>query len=148
MRFTFQVAFWDALKSLDEGASRRAANLARLLAHLVVNKQLSLTILKGVDVPELSPAGVLLLRVMFHDIIAHADDTSFMNVFRRLSPSRGDREAGAGHSLARDNALIFMRGNLGPAPRTWDKAQRKVFRKRVKGACRLMGRMVTAEELQ
>ena len=45
-RFTFQVAFWDALKSLEEGASRRAGSLARLMAHLVLCKQLSLTVLK------------------------------------------------------------------------------------------------------
>lgn len=45
-RFTFQVAFWDALKTLDEGAARRAGSLARLMAHLVVKKQMSLTVLK------------------------------------------------------------------------------------------------------
>lgn len=45
-RFTFQVAFWDALKTLDDGAARRAGSLARLMAHLVVRKQLSLTVLK------------------------------------------------------------------------------------------------------
>ncbi|CAN0540770.1 unnamed protein product, partial [Scytosiphon promiscuus] len=45
-RFTFQVAFWDALTTLEEGASRRAGNLARLMAHLVIRKQLSLTVLK------------------------------------------------------------------------------------------------------
>lgn len=45
-RFTFQVAFWDALKTLDDGAARRAGSLARLMAHLVIRKQLSLTVLK------------------------------------------------------------------------------------------------------
>lgn len=45
-RFTFQVAFWDALKTLDDDAARRAGSLARLMAHLVVRTQLSLTILK------------------------------------------------------------------------------------------------------
>lgn len=45
-RFTFQVAFWDALKTLDEGAARRAGSLACLTAHLVIRKQLSLTVLK------------------------------------------------------------------------------------------------------
>lgn len=45
-RFTFQIAFWDALKTLDDGAARRAGSLARLMAHLVIRKQLSLTVLK------------------------------------------------------------------------------------------------------
>lgn len=45
-RFTFQIAFWDALKTLDEGAARRAGSLARLMAHLVIRKQMSLTVLK------------------------------------------------------------------------------------------------------
>ncbi|CBN78669.1 conserved unknown protein [Ectocarpus siliculosus] len=78
LRFTFQVAFWDALKTLDDGAARRAGSLARLMAHLVVRKQLSLTVLKTVDVQELSPSGLLLMRVFFHEIIAAGDDAAFM----------------------------------------------------------------------
>ncbi|CAN0452634.1 unnamed protein product [Ectocarpus sp. 12 AP-2014] len=87
LRFTFQVAFWDALKTLDDGAARRAGSLARLMAHLVVRKQLSLTVLKTVDVQELSPSGLLLMRVFFHEIIAAGDDAAFMEVCV-ISPSR------------------------------------------------------------
>ena len=47
------MAFWDALKTLEEGASRRAGSLARLMAHLVIRKQLSLTVLKVRDVDEM-----------------------------------------------------------------------------------------------
>ncbi|CAM9799736.1 unnamed protein product [Choristocarpus tenellus] len=148
LRFTFQVAFWDSLKTLGDNAARRAANLARLLAHLVVNKQMSLTVLKAVEIPELSPSGLLLLRVFFHDIIAHGDDASFLELFRKLSSPPKVKDDRGGHSQARDNALIFLRGRLGSAPRTWDKDRRKMFRKRVKGACRLMDRIAMAEDLR
>eukprot|EP00903_Cladosiphon_okamuranus_P014969 g13855.t1 len=133
LRFTFQVAFWDALKTLDDGAARRAGSLARLMAHLVVRKQLSLTVLKTVEVEDLSPSGLLLMRVFFHEIIAAGDDASFMEVFRRLARPAGAKE-GRGHSAARDNALVFLRGHLGPAPSSWDRDRRKAFRKRDKKA--------------
>ncbi|CAM9186893.1 unnamed protein product, partial [Hapterophycus canaliculatus] len=146
LRFTFQVAFWDALKTLDDGASRRAGSLARLMAHLVIRKQLSLTVLKTVEVPDLSPSGLLLMRVFFHEIIAAGDDAAFMELFRRLARPPGAKEGG-GHSAARDNALVFLRGHLPPPPGSWDRDRRKAFRKRVKGACRLIEAIVTADEL-
>lgn len=67
-------------------------------------------------------------------------------VFRRLARPAGAREGG-GHSAARDNALVFLRGHLGPPPSGWDRDRRKAFRKRVKGACRLIEAIVTADEL-
>eukprot|EP00752_Nemacystus_decipiens_P010268 g9151.t1 len=146
LRFTFQVAFWDALKTLEDGAARRAGSLARLMAHLVVRKQLSLTVLKTVEVEDLSPSGLLLMRVFFHEIIAAGDDASFMEVFRRLARPAGAKEGG-GHAAARDNALVFLRGHLGPAPSSWGRDRQKAFRKRVKGACRLIEAIVTADEL-
>lgn len=54
---------------------------------------------------------------------------------------------GGGHSAARDNTLVFLRGHLGAAPGNWDRPRKKAFRKRVKGACRLIEAIVTAEEL-
>ncbi|CAM9588117.1 unnamed protein product [Sphacelaria rigidula] len=146
LRFTFQVAFWDALKTLEDGAARRAASLARLMAHLVIRKQMSLIVLKSVEIPELSPSGLILMRVFFHEIISAGDDRSFMEVFRRLARAPGKKDAG-GQSAARDNILVFLRGHLGPAPKSWNSERRKAFRKRVKGACRLIDAMVTAEEL-
>lgn len=67
-------------------------------------------------------------------------------LFRRLARPPGAKEGG-GHSAARDNALVFLRGHLGPAPSSWDRDRRKAFRKRVKGACRLIEAIVTADEL-
>lgn len=71
---------------------------------------------------------------------------SISQVFRRLARPAGAKEGG-GHSSARDNALVFLRGHLGPAPSSWDRDRRKAFRKRVKGACRLIEAIVTADEL-
>lgn len=68
-------------------------------------------------------------------------------MFRRLARPAAVKDSGAGHSAARDNILVFLRGHLGPAPRNWDRERKKAFKKRVKGACRLIDAMVTAEEL-
>lgn len=67
-------------------------------------------------------------------------------VFRRLARPTGMKEGG-GHSAARDNTLVFLRGHLGAAPGSWDRPRKKAFRKRVKGACRLIEAIVTSEEL-
>lgn len=67
-------------------------------------------------------------------------------MFRRLARPPGVKEAG-GHAAARDNTLVFLRGHLGSAPASWDHDKKKSFRKRVKGACRLIEAIVAAEEL-
>lgn len=78
----------------------------------------------------------------------HSPRTPNPQVFRRLArPAGAKAKDGGGHSAARDNALVFLRGHLGPAPSGWDRDRRKAFRKRVKGACRLIEAIVTADEL-
>lgn len=64
---TFQFAFWDALKTLSEGnfSDRRAINLARLLGGLVSTFHISLSILKVLDMSELSDRMILFLATLF-----------------------------------------------------------------------------------
>lgn len=80
-----------------------------------------------------------MLTISPHDVFA-------VQVFRRLARPAGMKQGG-GHSAARDNTLVFLRGHLGPAPGGWERERKKAFRKRVKGACRLIEAIVTADEL-
>jgi hypothetical protein len=67
-KFTFQLSFWDAFKQFDETPPRRAANLAQLLAHLVLKRHLSLSVIKVIEVDALHANGALFLKVLFHTV--------------------------------------------------------------------------------
>jgi hypothetical protein len=73
-KFTFQLSFWDAFKQFEETPPRRAANLAQLLAHLVLKRHLSLSVIKVIEVDALHATGALFLKVLFHTV---SSDTSF-----------------------------------------------------------------------
>lgn len=64
---TFQFAFWDAFKTLSEDnfSDRRAINLARLLGGLIASFHISLSILKVLDMSELSDRMILFLATLF-----------------------------------------------------------------------------------
>jgi nucleolar MIF4G domain-containing protein 1 len=69
---TFQFAFWDAFKTLSEDnfSDRRAINLARCLGRLVAGFHISLSILKVLDMSELSNRMILFLATLFLSIFS------------------------------------------------------------------------------
>jgi nucleolar MIF4G domain-containing protein 1 len=79
-KFTFQLAFWDIFKQFDELSARKAANLAKLLFHLVaVNPSLKLNVLKAIDmasIDELPESGVIFLTIFMSSILEYYDDPS------------------------------------------------------------------------
>ena len=83
-KFTFQLAFWDAFKQWDEMNPRKAANLAKLLFHLVaVTRALKLNVLKAIDLaaPEdLSETATIFTTIFLSSILEHYDDPG--DVFR------------------------------------------------------------------
>jgi nucleolar MIF4G domain-containing protein 1 len=64
---TLQFSFWDAFKTLDDEqfSNRRAINLARMLSHLVGNFHISLSVLKVIDMSDISDRMVLFLATFF-----------------------------------------------------------------------------------
>ena len=48
-RFTFQLTFWDNFKQFDTMKPRKAANLAKLLAYLLMNNRSNLNVLKVIE---------------------------------------------------------------------------------------------------
>lgn len=108
---TFQFAFWDAFKTLSEGnfSDRRAINLARLLAGLVAGFHISLSVLKVLDMAELSDRMILFLATLFlallssnvslkfnfelyfceltWTIVFQITEENFLNIFDRVATS-------------------------------------------------------------
>jgi len=94
-KFTFQLAFWDAFKQFDEMKPRKAANLAKLLFHLVVTANcLKLNVLKAIDMaaPEdLSETATIFLTIFLSSILEHYDDPG--DVFRMFDGGISNRKS-------------------------------------------------------
>lgn len=93
-KFTFQLAFWDAFKQFDEMKPRKAANLAKLLFHLVaVSNALKLNVIKTIDMasPENLPeAATIFLTIFLSSILEHCD--SVVDIYRLFGRGGNDRQ--------------------------------------------------------
>jgi nucleolar MIF4G domain-containing protein 1 len=73
-KFTFQKTYWDLVfKPIDSLKARKAANLAKLAVHLVKERKMSVSVLKVLDVTDLSESGVLFLAVFFVTLLQSCD---------------------------------------------------------------------------
>jgi nucleolar MIF4G domain-containing protein 1 len=79
-KFTFQLAFWDTFKQFDSLKPRKAANLAKLLFHLVVvQRSLKINVLKAIDMSspdEMSDSAMIFVTIFLSSILEHFDDVS------------------------------------------------------------------------
>ncbi len=84
--FTFKLTFWDSFKQFESMKSRKAANLAKLLAHLMLNNRLNLTTLKIIDISpdNMSEASIIFLTILFTNILETCEDASQVSMlFKR-----------------------------------------------------------------
>eukprot|EP00611_Tribonema_gayanum_P015659 TRINITY_DN27539_c0_g1_i1.p2 TRINITY_DN27539_c0_g1~~TRINITY_DN27539_c0_g1_i1.p2 ORF type:complete len:129 (-),score=33.95 TRINITY_DN27539_c0_g1_i1:70-456(-) len=115
--------------------ARRAANLARLLAHLVLHKHLSIGVVKTIQVEALPASGGLLLRVLFVTVFSEPNDSTFLGVFQRLAGTKG---ASTDQGMARETVLVLLQRYMGAAPEEWPKPRRKAHKKRLKTVTQLL----------
>ena len=90
-KFTFQLSFWDTFKQFDTLKLRKAANLAKLLFHLVaVHRSLKVNVLKVIDMsPDTMPESAsIFLTIFFSSIFDTFDDPADVaQLFPRERPS-------------------------------------------------------------
>ena len=84
-KFTFQYNFWDRFRRIHEEELPLVLHLARLLAHLVGQQALSLTIFKAVDFFQLKAMDVLFYRLVFTRLFADNPLQTVCQLFERLS---------------------------------------------------------------
>ena len=75
--FTLRLTYWDAFKQFDSMKPRKAANMAKLLAHLVCNgRGLNLNVLKVIDIDNdsMSEKAIIFLMVLFTTLFEAFDD--------------------------------------------------------------------------
>lgn len=95
-KFTFQLSFWDTFKQFDDLKPRKAANLAKLLFHLIaVDRNLRLNVLKVIDMSPhaMSESASIFLTIFFSSIFDSFDDP--MDVVHLFPKSRPDVAMGS-----------------------------------------------------
>lgn len=140
-RFTFQLIFWDFFKSFgssgenvsSKAMARRSGNLARLASELILGRHLSLSVVKMLEVDNLSAEAALFARVLFQTILATEDESEALGVFRRLGANSGSE-----HALAKATVAELLRTLTLPAPDSWPHDRQKLLKKRMKAATRLL----------
>ena len=100
-----QCAYWDELKEMDAQSLHRAANLAKLLAHLLGRGALSLALVRVVEWHDLPPRAVFFWQVFFTETLSL--DAAMM----RLSMAGLQEHANA---ELRDGVLLFVSRHLRP----------------------------------
>ncbi|CAM9096748.1 unnamed protein product [Chrysoparadoxa australica] len=139
-RFTFQLTFWDTFKQFETLSPRHLSNVARLMAHMVLTRHLSLGMLKAVEIEDLVPSATLYLKVFFLAIFAEEDDATFLDVFQRLAQQQRQQQGdGRGSALTGDSVLLFLKLHMEQPPQDWAKDRRKIYRKRLKAIRKMLG---------
>ncbi|XP_026285049.1 nucleolar MIF4G domain-containing protein 1 [Frankliniella occidentalis] len=83
----FQYCLWDKLKELGQVNTSQLSNMAKLLAHLFLEKGLPLSALKVLSFAEMDKPCVRLVRQILLIILLSADESKCEAVFRRIAAS-------------------------------------------------------------
>ena len=146
-KFTFQLCLWDAFKQFEDMKARKAANLAKLMTHLVMNFKLNLNILKRIDIsPDDMPENtIIFLTILFSNIFEECGaPENVVNIFQRGEPTKEQllKEAeqqmgedgafaGSGRQGLKDSISIFLMHYLQNSPKN---VKASSFRKNLKAA--------------
>ena len=111
-KFTFQLSFWDFFKQLDDKTkTRKAANMGKLLAHLVFENVLSIMVLKALDMSTLSENGIIFVTILITQLFGKYNDAlQVAEVFASIP-----REDPEGIAL-RDGLSVFLQRYLKKHP--------------------------------
>lgn len=103
-KFTLQYCIWDHFKELESMSLQRSMHLAKFVAEMIVSFNLSLAVLKCVDLAnpvQLTPKRIMHFRMLFEAIFEHTEKLVW-NLFTRIAVNP-DYEA------LRDGIKFFMK---------------------------------------
>lgn len=149
-KFTFQFTLWDTFKEFEGMKARKAANIAKLMAHLIKEHKLNLNALKTIDIsPDSMPeAAIIFLTILFSNIFeAYEDPMPVMEIFQRGEPTKAqlmkqatesnendDAFAGSGRQALKESISIFLMHYLENSPKN---TKNSTFRKNLKVAIKI-----------
>jgi nucleolar MIF4G domain-containing protein 1 len=135
-KFTFQLAFWDTFKQWESVALRKAANLSKLLYHLVAEHQsLKLSMLKPLDMGNLDETALIFMTIFFSTMFESIEDpTKVFELFQRgiPKPKPGHEEDAIG---LRESLSVFFLQTLKASPKNKKGSQFRVNLKAAIKAC-------------
>ncbi|KAG7358710.1 MIF4G domain containing protein [Nitzschia inconspicua] len=124
-RFSLQIAYWDAFKQFDSMNVRKAANLAKLLFHLVVTHHTLklLPVIKRIDISEddMDQTALIFLTLLVSSILEyHEDPVEARALF--APPKRQDEDEVNEQALEEDEGvraglLLFFMETLKKSPK-------------------------------
>lgn len=112
-KFTLQYCIWDHFKELESMSLQRSMHLAKFVAEMIVSFNLSLAVLKCVDLAnpvQLTPKRIMHFRMLFEAIFEHTEKLVW-NLFTRIAVNP-DYEA------LRDGIKFFMKEYVVKANKT------------------------------
>ncbi|XP_006287098.2 nucleolar MIF4G domain-containing protein 1 [Capsella rubella] len=86
-KFTLQYCIWDHFKELESMSLQRSMHLAKFVTEIIVSFNLSLAVLKSVDLAnpaELTPKRIMHFRMLFEAIFEHPENLVW-NLFTRIA---------------------------------------------------------------
>jgi nucleolar MIF4G domain-containing protein 1 len=140
-KFSFQLAFWDAYKQFDTMDTRKAANLAKLLFHLVAVDQAlkPLTAIKTIDMSEdeIDETALIFLTIFLSSIFDYFDDPLQVNAMFtshhvKKGETGGEEEEEEGNEAS---LLVFLLETLKASPKNKKGSK---FRKNFKAAVKAL----------
>ena len=140
-KFSFQLAFWDAYKQFDTMDARKAANLAKLLFHLVAVDQAlkPLTAIKTIDMAEdeIEETALIFLTIFLSSIFDYFDDPLQVNAMFtshhvKKGETDGEEEEEEGNEAS---LLVFLLETLKASPKNKKGSK---FRKNFKAAVKAL----------
>jgi nucleolar MIF4G domain-containing protein 1 len=111
-KFTFQLTFWDSFQQFDNMKARKAANLSKLLAYLLIKGHLNLNVLKPMDITpdDMAESAIIFLTILFTTLLEelNADELKFL--FQRGDGGGKMKEAdlfeGPGQDIDEDDLYV------------------------------------------
>jgi nucleolar MIF4G domain-containing protein 1 len=136
-RFSLQLAYWDTFKQFDTMEARKAANLAKLMFHLVATHQTLklMTVIKAIEIDEdMDQAGLIFLTILLTDILEYYDDPSLVKAQFASSSGKSAKEEQAEQEEGfRASLLVFFLETLKDSPKNKKGSKyRKNFKAAVK----------------
>ncbi len=136
-RTTFQFTFWDTFKSLSEEETkpRRCINMGRLLARLVTTFNLPLSVIKPIDMSDISDSMQLFLGSFFMALFTSSvSEDEYQAVFDRVATTKD-------YSVVRESILLYLQTHLTSFPDNSESKNLHLAKKRRKLAIATMQSM-------
>ncbi len=140
-RTTVQFSYWDTFKALgnEHVSHRRAINLARMLAHLVCSFQIPLSVLKPLDMTQLSEPSILFLATFFMSLFStDISEDTFQSILDRVATTKD-------FSVVREAVLMFLQQHFTEPPKGVLPEKAKQMMKRRKQTISTMEKMSVLE---